>query len=87
MSNGIIAYIDPIPKITMAPIFCARSISNRITKGVGSKNKITSVMIFDTAVAMYSAPASRHDPWAISKSNALRTGLQWKNMMAEMTTV
>lgn len=55
--------------------------------GVGSKNSMTSVRMLDTAVAMYRMPVSRHAPVWMRRSNALRTGLQWKSMMMAMATV
>ena len=69
-----------MPKTTMAPIFWAPRIFSPTTMGIGRMKSMTSVIMLDTAVAMYRIPASMHVPPAIVKSKAFRMGLQWKNM-------
>lgn len=55
-------------------IFCDLLILSLRIIGVGSTKSITSVMMLDTAVAMYNIPASKQPPVWILKSKARRIG-------------
>jgi hypothetical protein len=70
----------------MAPIFIFRGIWRLYIIGIGRTNNIVSVIMLDTAVAMYKIPALMHWP-VVLNWKAFWGGVHPKNMSKVMTMV
>lgn len=81
------AYTVPRPKTTRTPIFFEGAILRPIIIGIGSKNKMISVTILATAVAIYRGGRSRHLDASGNALHDIRIGLHVKSKRPVMTRV